>query len=260
VTLELGRADAGRVSFPDLAMLTFSLTARELAFTAEGVFVEGMGLVDAPCRALLTAEAAITARMFKHEQWLAADLSTAALHDICEWIVEGDDLILSGFGASSGYWTEIRIPRFSATIRIDGGSMATPLDAVLRDLTLSHAWTADGALFLEFGRLSPSTVRRRDGSFGNPTGEVSACLYDGWRVEENGTPLPPSALVGRRLIFGTAAGEPPELDLAFESGARIVSYARDGEAPDWALADRRGATPVWYAVDEGRVRAGDGGR
>ncbi|WP_133149242.1 hypothetical protein [Caulobacter zeae] len=74
VTLELGRADAERVSFPDLAMLTFSLTARELAFTAEGVFVEGIGLVDAPCRALLTAEAAITARMFKHEQWLAAIL------------------------------------------------------------------------------------------------------------------------------------------------------------------------------------------
>ncbi|MFT4253119.1 MAG: hypothetical protein QM608_11590 [Caulobacter sp.] len=137
--------------------------------------------------------------------------------------------------------------------------LRTALEAALRGLTLSHAWTADGALFLEFGTLSPSRVRRRDGSSGNPVGEVSACLYGGWRIEAAEGPRPPGDIVGLRLASGGVAGAPPELDLIFETGARVVSLSAPGEAPDWAVADRRGASAIWYAVEDGMVRAGDGG-
>lgn len=129
--------------------------------------------------------------------------------------------------------------------------MTTALLSLLRGLVLSHSWIVDGALFLEFGALSPSSLRRRDGSLGNPTGEVSVCLYGGWSCRSEDGDRPPAALVGLKLASGTLLGEPPELDLAFESGVRITSSSAKGEAPEWHLADRRGPAPVWYAVEGG---------
>src|SRR5687767_6475671 len=51
-------------------------------------------------------------------------------------------------------------------------------------MTVSHLWRGYGsAIFLEFGALSPGSVRR-DGTPGNPIGEIAIGIEWSWRIEE----------------------------------------------------------------------------
>ena len=114
--LQLNEADAARLSFPDREIVRFVVNAQGLAFTTEGVFVDGLGLVEAPCEVVLTTNTQIEARTWDGTNWAPAEEPLIGLRDVCEWTVDGHDLKVSGFSAGSGTWTEIVVPAFSATI------------------------------------------------------------------------------------------------------------------------------------------------
>jgi hypothetical protein len=57
------------------------------------------------------------------------------------------------------------------------------IGAELVGMKVSHLWRGYGsAIFLEFGNLSPGSARR-DGSPGNPMGEITIGIEWSWRIE-----------------------------------------------------------------------------
>ncbi|MFN3559278.1 MAG: hypothetical protein ACK4UQ_08315 [Brevundimonas sp.] len=112
----MNEADAARLSFPDREIIRFAVNAQGLAFTIDGVFVDGLGLLESPCEVELITGAKITARTYDGDSWAVAEEPFVGLRDVCEWAVDGRDLKVSGFSAGSGAWTEIVVPRFSAII------------------------------------------------------------------------------------------------------------------------------------------------
>jgi len=114
--LQMNEADAGRLSFPDREIMRFAVNAHGLSFTTDGVFVDGLGLLEAPCEVELITGTKIAARTYDGANWATTEEPLVGLRDICEWAVDGRDLKVSGFSVGSGAWTEIVVPGFSATI------------------------------------------------------------------------------------------------------------------------------------------------
>jgi hypothetical protein len=112
----MNEADAARLSFPDRELKRFVVDAQGLSFTTDGVFVDGLGLVESPCEVALITDTQIAARTWDGTNWAPAEGPLIGLRDVCEWAVDGRDLKVSGFSAGSGAWTEIVVPAFSATI------------------------------------------------------------------------------------------------------------------------------------------------
>ena len=151
----------------------------------------------------------------------------------------------------------------------------TPADAFqafatsLIGLSISHVWRGYGsALFIEIGELSPRT--RRNGSPGNPEGEVSLGVEWSWRIEDKAAircgswseeELWEPALdmlrdkrVERCELFGAL----PELILTTVDGTRFLTFSTTDGQPQWHLVDRREGSARWFTVREGRLHLGDG--
>jgi hypothetical protein len=141
--------------------------------------------------------------------------------------------------------------------------------ASLVGLPISHLWRGHGsAVFIEFGRLRP--VARRDGSAGNPEGEVSLGVPWSWRIEDRTSILCGSwsdehlwepafemlrrAHISRCGLFGAL----PEVALTTDGGISFVSFSTTDGQPQWSMADRRNEPPRWFTVQEGQLHLGDG--
>lgn len=141
--------------------------------------------------------------------------------------------------------------------------------ATLAGQTISHVWRGYGsALFIEIGELSPRA--RRDGSIGNPEGEVSLGVEWSWRVEdatailcgswsaedlwEPALSLLREARIARCELFGAL----PEVAITTETGVRFLSFSTTDGQPQWHLVDRRDGPPRWFTVRAGRLHLGDG--
>jgi hypothetical protein len=145
-------------------------------------------------------------------------------------------------------------------------------DQVSRDLVgveLTHLWQGHGsAIFLEFGKLPPTT--RRDGSAGQPNGEIEIGIEWSWRIEDvtsiicgswsEGKLWEPSfdrirgASVRKLSLFGRL----PEIDLEFVNDHHLVSLATSEGQPQWHVVDRRGTKARWFFVRNGQLYEGDG--
>jgi hypothetical protein len=102
---------------------------------------------------------------------------------------------------------------------------------------------------LEFGALTPE--RRRDGSEGNPDGELSLMIEWSWRIEEgkqivcgswSEDALLESALerlVGRNVVDLTVFGRLPEVLLSLSGDIHVASFMTAEGEPEWALMDHR---------------------
>jgi hypothetical protein len=137
--------------------------------------------------------------------------------------------------------------------------------ALLIGLHVSHVWRGHGsAIFLEFGKLNPRN--RRDGSQGNPQGEMSLMIEWSWRIEGRRSILcgswsdeekwPKAFCLARNATVTNAAffGRLPEIDLCLSNDVHILSFMTAGGNPRWVLFDRRGEVTCWLCVRRGVLR------
>jgi hypothetical protein len=117
-------------------------------------------------------------------------------------------------------------------------------------MPVSHIWFGIGsALFLELGALSEGR-RQKDGTEGNPKGEVTVVADFGWRVERQRSILGASGdskrrqvssagkLLGTTILSAQLVGRIPELQLQFSNGLWLVTFTRYEGQPTWAVLFR----------------------
>jgi len=124
-------------------------------------------------------------------------------------------------------------------------------------MKVSHVWRGHGsALFLELGDLTQ--MRRRDGTPGNPQGQIELMIQWSWRIEEeqsivcgsfsNEELWPPAfdRLLGREVLNVSTFGRLPEVALSLAGELHVVSFMTAEGDPAWTLFDRR--TPKTVAL------------
>ena len=134
----------------------------------------------------------------------------------------------------------------------DVSALLTFRDALI-GLPLSHFWRGHGsAIFLEFGRLTPTT--RRTGVIGNPRGELGLMVEWSWRIENRTSILcgswsdehlwePTFDLLRNRVVVDlSVVGRLPEVTVALAEDRYVSSFMTAEGDPSWALFDRRGDT------------------
>jgi hypothetical protein len=132
-------------------------------------------------------------------------------------------------------------------------------------LPVSHMWQGYGsAVFLEFGKLQRHL--RRDGSTGNPRGEWSLSMIEGWRIEGKRRiwcgswsdrarwPRAFTRIQGQVVKSITLFGRLPEVDLVLANGVHLVSFMTSESDPDWLLSRRRDLDSISVEVCAGRLR------
>jgi hypothetical protein len=142
--------------------------------------------------------------------------------------------------------------------------------ADLVGMKVSSLWRGYGsAIFVEFGALSPGRVRR-DGSPGNPIGELAVGIEWSWRIEDAMSIIcgswseeelwePAFELVrGSRVTGLTLFGRLPEIDLALTDDRHLLSFATAEGQPEWSFADRRSSPHIWLSVRDGLLFESDG--
>jgi hypothetical protein len=124
-------------------------------------------------------------------------------------------------------------------------------------LPVSHIWQGYGsAIFLEFGSLTPSRRRRRDGSLGNPSGEFTLMVEWSWRIEGKRRiwcgswsdaerwPRAFLRLQDATVIAVSLVGRLPEIDIALSNGLHVVSCMTAEGDPEWGLIKRQDGLSV----------------
>jgi hypothetical protein len=130
-------------------------------------------------------------------------------------------------------------------------------------MTISHVWFGFGsALFLELGALSER--KRKDGSIGNPQGEITVMVDFDWRVELQRSILGGSndskrrrtsiskKLLGTTIISVQVIGRIPELQLQLANGLWIVTFSHDKGQPTWAVGFKALGLG-WLCVKRGKL-------
>jgi len=145
-------------------------------------------------------------------------------------------------------------------------SLVEPYRRALIGLPVSHVWNGHGsALFLEFGALTPHV--RKDGTPGEPDGEMGLMVEWSWRIEQGAAILCGSwsdealwrpafeRLMGRAVVDVRLFGRLPEIEIVLGDDLRVLSFMTAAGEPCWVLFDRRGARNQWLCVEAGRVQA-----
>lgn len=129
-------------------------------------------------------------------------------------------------------------------------NQAKPFIKALIGKRVSYVWRGYGsAIFLEFGKHTKS--RMRDGSPGNPKGEMTLMIEWSWRIErpksilggcwssERRWPSMFKRLVGGKVTGVEIFGSLPEIAVSLSNGLRIVSFMVAEGQPEWALISRQ---------------------
>lgn len=139
------------------------------------------------------------------------------------------------------------------------------LRSTLVGLPVTHVWRGYGsALFLEFGELRARRTRR-DGSQGNPQGNMSLMIEWSWRIEgprsilcgswsnERRWPAAFARLLDARVLEISMFGRLPEIDLGLSNKLHVVSLMTAEGQPQWALFDRHDGENCWIRVKRGAL-------
>jgi hypothetical protein len=131
-------------------------------------------------------------------------------------------------------------------------------------MKVGHLWRGYGsAIFLEFGALSTSGIVRRDGSPGNPSGEITVGIEWSWRIEDATSVIcgswceedlwePAFDLVRHSSVRALSMfGRLPEIDLALTDGRHLLSFMTAEGEPAWSLIDRRSEPVISLSVRDG---------
>ncbi len=132
----------------------------------------------------------------------------------------------------------------------DGPHLLNRYRQALKEMSISHVWRGYGtAIFLEFGELTPKL--RKDGTPGNPDGELTLMIEWSWRVEEadyiafgswsQDKDWEPwlGRLVGRKVLDVGVFGRLPEVNMSLSDDMYVVSFMTAESGPEWALIDHR---------------------
>lgn len=124
-----------------------------------------------------------------------------------------------------------------------------PFKKTLVGKKVSHVWRGHGsAIFLEFGKLNSRT--RKDGSVGNPDGELTFMIDWSWRIEKPKSILGGSwssekkidnilkKLEGATVDAVEFFGRLPEISVSLSNGLHVVSFNTSEGQPDWSLLTR----------------------
>lgn len=133
-------------------------------------------------------------------------------------------------------------------------------------MQVSQAWRGYGsAIFLEFGALTPRS--NRDGTPGNPDGELSLMIEWSWRIEEAGHIVCGSwgneelwepwlkKLVGRVVLDVEVFGRLPEVMLSLSGHVYLASFMTAEGDPQWVLIDHRENGLPALRSERGRIVA-----
>ena len=136
--------------------------------------------------------------------------------------------------------------------------------AAARGMPVSHVWRGHGsALFVELGKLTPRT--RRNGSPGEPDGEMALMIEWSWRIEEERSILcgswsdeelwAPSfaKLIGQSVDNLTTFARLPEVMISLSGDLHISSFMTGDGDPAWALFDRRGPEMITLFCRSGQI-------
>lgn len=131
-------------------------------------------------------------------------------------------------------------------------------------MTVSHVWFGHGsALFLELGSLSQGK-KRKDGSVGNPQGEITVMADYDWRVERQRSILGGSndspkrrvsisnKLLRATIVSAKTVGRIPELQLQLSNGLWVVTFCHDEGQPTWAVGFKSLGLG-WLCVERGKL-------
>ena len=115
---------------------------------------------------------------------------------------------------------------------------------------VSHTWFGDySSLHLELGKLTPSW--RKDGTAGNPKGEITLYAGFGWRVERPRSILGGSksertqwSVLAKKFEGATVqsvemTGRLPELLVGLSNGLTLVTFNAYRGQPDWTISFRK---------------------
>jgi hypothetical protein len=144
------------------------------------------------------------------------------------------------------------------------GSILQTFREPLKGLPLSYLWRGAGsAIFLEFGRLTPSTRTRLDGTPRNPRGEFSLMIQWSWRIE-NATSIlcgswsketlwqPTFDQLRNKVVAElSVVGRLPEIVVALSESLYVSSFMTAEGDPQWCLFDRRDAALRTMTVKDG---------
>jgi hypothetical protein len=132
----------------------------------------------------------------------------------------------------------------------------------LKSLPISHVWRGYGsAIIFEFGALRSRT--KRDGTLGDPQGEMSLMIEWSWRIESQRRILCGSwgnearwskvfaLMKNRKVIKAYLFGRLPEIALDIEGGISVISFMTSEPDPAWALFDRQNEQTRWLCVRRG---------
>ena len=129
--------------------------------------------------------------------------------------------------------------------------------AAANGLAVSHVWRGCGpTLLIEFGALRPPTLTRKDGTPGEPSGEIGLIIEADWRIEDLRAIVCGSSsddelwektfarLIGKRIIDVTTFGRLPELLISLSENLHVASFSTMEGDPEWTLFDRRGSAEI----------------
>jgi hypothetical protein len=139
--------------------------------------------------------------------------------------------------------------------------------APLIGLPLSRLWRGHGsAIFLEFGRLAPSTRTRRDGTPHDPSGEFGLMIQWSWRVERGSSIICGSwseeplwepifdLLRSQAVVDLSLLGRIPEIVVTLSESLHVLSFMTAEGDPQWSLFDRRSTNALrTLSVQKGRL-------
>jgi hypothetical protein len=128
---------------------------------------------------------------------------------------------------------------------------------------ITHVWRGYGsAIFIEFGSLTQRT--RRDGSPGQPSGEITLMIEWSWRVEkarsimggscssERRWPAIFKKLLGSVVTDVELVGVLSEVSLTLSNGMRVLSFMTTEGQPSWAIMTRKSELGT-LSVKRGRL-------
>lgn len=144
---------------------------------------------------------------------------------------------------------------------------AEPTLKTLAGMLVSDIWFSDHSIcYLELGSLTPGRVRR-NGSIGNPVGEVTVFLGYDWSAQSAGLNFSriylhkhkdernalAARILGATIESASIAERGLQIQICLSTGVTLISVSLEDEEPDWDVGFN-GYRGGWLGIEDGRLK------